>query len=253
MLIVIDIGNSDAVFGVYTDNSWKHQWRIPSDRGGSTDSFREKIRDQLAHHNINRSDCKKIILSSVVPDLTPIIQDAIEEIFGFRPHTLGPYLYPGLRIKVVNTDEIGTDLVANAVAAFDRYETATIVVDFGTALTFTAIDSNGTLAGVAIAPGLRTAMQALFHSAAQLPEFPLNVPESVLGKNTTHALQAGILLGYVGLVESILDRIQEELDMKCRIIATGGLSRILTPLNRRFDEIDKMLTLDGLRIVAEGL
>jgi type III pantothenate kinase len=173
------------------------------------------------------------------------------ELFHSQPLIIGPEVYPKLQLAIDRPHEIGTDLVANAVAGYAKCQTTCIIVDFGTALTFTTVAKTGQILGVAIAPGLKTAMYSLFKSTAQLPVVPLEVPESAIGKNTAHALQAGVLLGYIGLVETLVGRIQKELNEKCYVVATGGLSSIIPELRTVFDEIDPNLTLDGLRIMAE--
>jgi type III pantothenate kinase len=170
-----------------------------------------------------------------------------------EPTILNADTYPHLKIAINNPHEIGSDLVANAIAAMYRFpDSHSIVVDFGTALTFTTISKHKEILGVAIAPGLQTAIRALAQNTAKLPEVPLELPLSAIGKNTTHAMQAGVLLGYIGLVPFMIAQIEEELGEKCKIIATGGLSTILKPLEKHFDQIDVLLTLDGLRIIGEG-
>ena len=171
--------------------------------------------------------------------------------FGDEIIVVGPDIYPDLNIAIDHPHEIGADLIANAVAAMSRYDQHCIVVDFGTALTFTTISKNREVLGVAILPGLVTAVKALFANTAQLPEVPLELPKSAIGKNTVHAIQAGILLGYEGLVKGLLQRIKSELDGECIAIATGGLSSIIDTLQDEFVEIDRNLTLDGLRIIGE--
>ncbi len=250
MLLCIDIGNTDCVFGIHNGELWNATWRIPSDVTAQVDDFQEKIRIQLTEHGIESIQIETVIISSVVPTLTPILQKASDEIFSTPPLLFNAANYSSLPLEVLNPTEIGTDLVANSLAAYLHFGRACVVVDFGTALTFTAIDTYGSIRGVAIAPGLKTAMFSLFANAAQLPEVPLELPESVLGVNTTHALQAGVLIGYVGLVEGILDRIEGDMGVPLKVAATGGLSDLLTPLHDRFDMRDKMLTLEGLRKAA---
>ena len=151
-------------------------------------------------------------------------------------------------MTIDNPHEIGSDLVANAVAAHDRFRDNVVVVDFGTALTFTVIDKAGKILGVAIAPGVLTAMKSLVGNTALLPEIPLELPDSVIGKNTVHAMQAGIMYGYAGLVEGVLKRIRNEIG-KCKIISTGGLSQVMTPLHHLFDTIEPHLTLEGMKLI----
>ena len=248
MLLAIDIGNTDIVFGLFDAETLSHQWRVPVQEHTLTQQVTEKYRQA---HELNFSEVEKIILSSVVPGVTPGIIKIITRIFGISPIIVGPRLYEKLEFDVLNPEEIGTDLVANCVAAYHRFQGPSIIVDFGTALTFTVISDLKRIEGVAIAPGLKTSMKDIFQNTAQLPEVPLEMPESALGKGTVHALQAGILIGYVGLVKHLLATIQSELTTPAKVVATGGLSHILTPLQSEFDLIDRLLTLDGLRLLAK--
>jgi type III pantothenate kinase len=246
-LLILDIGNTDTTFAWHDGHGWAAHWRIPSVDDGL---LAEKLDQILIHKKLQIHQLKNILISSVVPHITPIWQEILEELTQKEILLVGPSLYKKLPIGIPSPEEIGSDLVANALAAYSRFRQACIVVDFGTALTFTAIDEHGNIQGVAIAPGLHTAMYALFHKAAQLPEVPLEVPASALGKNTTHALQAGILLGYEGLVKELLHKIKAEMSGDVKVIATGGLSTVIQSLKPEFDEMDKMLTLEGLRLMA---
>jgi len=160
-------------------------------------------------------------------------------------------VYPLLPIEVLRPHEIGADLVANALAAYTRYGRTCTVVDFGTALTFTTVSGDGKILGVAIAPGLKTAIRSLFANTAQLPEVPIEVPDSALGTSTTHAIQAGVVLGYEGLVRSLVGRIQDELNGDCMAVATGGLSGSIPALRDVFTDIVPSLTLEGVRLIGE--
>ena len=246
MNLVVDIGNTDIVAGYHHQASWLHMWRLPSENYPMIEDF---LRRKLEENGIN--DLKLVVLSSVVPSAVPVVQDALQVLTGLQPVLIGPDLFRRLDMHILQPAEIGSDLVANAYAAWSRFKTACVAVDFGTALTFTAVSSEGNIEGVAIAPGLRTAAHALFLKAARLPEIPLALPETAIGKDTTHALQSGILFGYVGLVKEMVSRFREELGGSCRLIATGGLSRVLTPIQDFFDQIDPTLTLDGLRLLGE--
>jgi type III pantothenate kinase len=164
-----------------------------------------------------------------------------------------PKLYETLDIQVIVPDEIGSDLVANAVYAHENYKSNVLIVDFGTALTFTLVNATGKMEGVSIAPGLKTAVKSLFSQTAQLPEVPLEMPEFNLGTDTVSAIQAGILWGYVGMVKEMISRVKEDKKGDLKVVATGGLSSILTPLASYFDEVNKLITLEGLRLIAERL
>lgn len=251
MILVLDIGNSDITIGLYNHKAWLHVWRIGSVAERPELYYGIKIRDYFSEAGIAITDVEKIVLSSVVPNLTDKIINVTVTLFEKNLVVLGPEVYSKLPIKVLNPYEIGSDLVANAVAAYTMFKANCVVVDFGTALTFTTVSASGEIVGVAIVPGLKTAIRALSQNTAKLFDVPLEMPKTVLGKNTVHAIQAGILIGYEGLVKFMLERIREELkDKHLSTVATGGLSTIITPQNGTFTRIEPNLTLDGLRLVA---
>ncbi|MBI9058014.1 type III pantothenate kinase [Labilibaculum sp. DW002] len=251
MLLAIDIGNSNVVCGISSNEHWCEQFRIHTVANKTADEYEVIYRTLLASRNIDLDKIDRIVLSSVVPSLIHPIKEMIQKLFNQNPLVLGPEIYPQLNIGISNPYEIGTDLVANAVAAHNQYSGNCIVVDFGTALTFTVIQSDGNLLGVTIAPGLKTAMASLSQKTAQLPNIEIAIPPSCIGKNTVHAMQAGIVLGYKGLIESLLKGMKEELNGETTIIATGGLSSVMLPLIDCFDHHEPMLTLDGLKIIGK--
>lgn len=251
MLLALDTGNSDITIGLWEGKKWLHIWRIPSKSDQPELFYGIKIRDYFFEANVSVSEIETIALSSVVPELTEKLKNVVEILFNKKPIVLGPEIYPKLKIEVLNPYEIGSDLVSNAVAAYDYYKDGCIVVDFGTALTFTTLSAKGKILGVSIAPGLKTAIKSLTQNTAKLFEVPLEMPTSALGTSTITAIQSGILIGYSGLVQSIVKEIRKETVMECPAIATGGLSSIVTPLRDFFDHIDPNLTLNGLRIVGE--
>ncbi|MFW5756763.1 MAG: type III pantothenate kinase, partial [Tangfeifania sp.] len=196
----------------------------------------------------------KIILSSVVPSLVHPFSEMVSALFIEADIVaVNPEIYPKLPIKVLNPYQIGADLVANAVAAYQKYGKLTTVVDFGTALTFTTIGKNSEIRGVAIAPGLRTAVGALATGTAQLPHVHLAPPPSVLGENTVHAIQAGVVYGFTGMVDSMIERTQNEIGETLNVVATGGISKIIAPLTKHVKYVEPLLTLDGLRQISTFL
>lgn len=252
MLLAIDIGNSDITVGLHRQNQWSHLWRLSSAISRPELFYGIKLRENFFEAGIKPETVQKIVISSVVPGLTDKIISVVTTLFEKEPVVLDPSVYPKLPIEVLNPYEIGSDLVSNALAAYMKFKRNCVVVDFGTALTFTTVSATGKILGVAIAPGLRTAIKSLSQNTAKLFDVPLELPDSALGKNTVHAIQAGILLGYEGLVTSMLQRIKKELsDNDCATIATGGLSSIIHPLKDQFTEVDQNLTLNGLRLVGE--
>jgi len=252
MLLAIDIGNSDVVLGLAEGETWRDVWRLKTLPDEPALAYEMRLRDHFLEAGVSLSHVTQVVLSSVVPPLTDRLAETVTKLFGRPPVVVGPDVYPRLELRIDRPHEIGSDLVANAVAAYTRYRSNCIVVDFGTALTFTTVTSGGHLLGVAIAPGLRTAIKALSQNTAKLPDVPLEMPASAIGKNTIQAMQAGVLLGYVGLVESLVGHIRAELgDPACPAVATGGLSSVITPLKQLFHAIEPNLTLDGLRIIGQ--
>lgn len=254
MIIAVDIGNSNVVVGCHDGKSWIHFWRLQTVKTQDAALYYDvELRNRVLESGLDVSFISGIILSTVVPKLKEVMADILEGVLNQPPVIVGPDLYETLSYRVPRPYEIGTDLVANAYSAYKRLQNECIVVDFGTALTFTTIDSSGYILGVSIAPGIKTAMKALSSNTAQLPEIPLTLPESVLGLHTTHAIQAGILWGYVGMTKQMLLKIREEVGRPLPAIATGGLSFVMSEVEELFYVIDQQLTLDGLRFMLEDI
>jgi type III pantothenate kinase len=251
MLLAIDIGNTDVVFGIHDSVSWIHQFRISSSFSSRASDYEAHLRLRFLENSLKISDIDKAIISCVVPDQRAVLKEMVQQMFGLDPSAVGPEMYHLLKMEIPSPYEIGTDLVCNATYAYYTYKSTCVIVDFGTALTFTVVTGEGQILGVSIAPGLKTAVKALFSNTAQLPEVPLVMPDSAIGKNTVHAIQAGILWGYVGMVREMIAQIKKEVGQDCKVLATGGLSSILTPLQDDFDQVDKSLTLNGLKIISE--
>jgi type III pantothenate kinase len=251
MLLALDIGNSDITLGWWDGSQWKHIWRIPTKTNQPELFYGIRIRDHFLEAGIPVDDAKVIVLSSVVPGLTEKIKSVIRTLFEKEPIVLGPKIYEQIPLDILNPYEIGSDLVANATAAHYQYKQTCIVVDFGTALTFTTISGEGKILGVSIVPGLRTAIKSLSQNTAKLFDVPLEMPASALGRNTVTAIQSGIVIGYEGLVKNMVLAIRKELNTDCPAIATGGLSFVITSLKNFFHKVDPQLTLNGLRIIGE--
>jgi len=253
MLLAIDVGNSDITLGLWKDNEWKFVWRVSTRPDFPELYYGIKIRDHFFESGTEAHQVRTIVLSSVVPSLTEKIRSVMKTLFEKEPIVLGPKMYDQLPLAILNPYEIGSDLVANASAAYFEYKKTCIVVDFGTALTFTTISGEGTILGVSIAPGLKTAIRSLSQNTAKLFDVPLEMPPSSLGKNTVTAIQSGIMFGYEGLVRNVVAKIKEELSTDCLVIATGGLSSQIVSLKDLFFSIEPHLTLDGLRRIGEWM
>ncbi|WP_420579771.1 type III pantothenate kinase [Reichenbachiella sp.] len=252
MTIAIDIGNTDVVVGFYAQE-WKHIFRVPSNLEMEAAEYEKRLRVFLLEENVPVPTIKRVILSSVVPDLTPIVLEVFNNFYEGNIQIVDGELLERLSLGNIDPYELGSDLAANAVGAFERFKEGVIVVDFGTALTFTSVNQSGEILGVAIAPGVRTAMKSLSSNTARLPEIPLEIPSKVLGNNTVEAMQSGIMQGYVGMVRHMVNQMKIEMRGNPKVIATGGLSFIFKPLHDLFAEMDVNLTLDGLRVMLDRL
>jgi len=242
MFLAVDIGNTQTVLGFCSDSEWS-VYRVDTIDEWTHDIINELTDGKLAQV----ADCW---LSSVVPTKTAYISDSMSKLLEFNVNVINENKhYLSLPIKVANPQEIGKDLVCNAVAGYEKFKNDCIVIDFGTALTFTMIKER-TISGVSIAPGLKTAMGSLINNAAQLQNIPLHLPKDILGSDTTSAIQSGILWGYVGMVEGMISRIEKH-HGELKIVATGGLSEVLEPLQSSFDEVDRTLTLEGIRLIGK--
>lgn len=254
MFLAIDAGNSNVVFALYDDvnERWKNHFRIETHAAKFSAQLHNKVPLYFLEHGIGSADIKQIGFSSVVPEINEQILQFCENFFGTEPYLITPACFEKLPIKTLRPNEIGTDLVCNSLAGYSKYRKELIIVDFGTALTFTVVDASGEIIGVNIVPGLQTAIKSLFNSTSKLPDVPLTLPKSALGKDTVHAIQAGVLYGYTSLVKGMLDTIREETKLEFIVIATGGQVEILTPLETVFDEVDRNLTLEGLRLITKA-
>jgi type III pantothenate kinase len=252
MLLAIDVGNSDITLGINSSDRWTTTWRIPSVSDLPQMFYSLKIMDYFFESRLDRGEVKSVVISSVVPQLTEKIVYAAASLFEREPVVLGPEVYAKLPIKVLNPYEIGSDLVSNALAAYSYFKSSCVAVDFGTALTFTTVASDGEILGVSIAPGLKTAIRSLSQNTAKLFDVPLEMPSTALGRGTVQAIQAGVLIGYEGMVKHMLEKIRTELNQpSLNSVATGGLSSIIPSLHDVFTAVDPHLTLQGLKIAAE--
>ena len=250
MLLALDVGNSDITIGLYAEQRWSHVWRIPTMVELPAMYFSMRLANQFLESGIAKEDIREVGISSVVPELTTRLTDACISLFNVNPIVLGPEIYQKLPLVILKPYEIGGDLVCNAMGAYAMFGRSCIVADFGTALTFTAVTKNGEIAGVSIAPGLKTAIKSLSQHTAKLFDVPLEMPGSVLGKGTTHAIQAGVMIGYEGMVLHMLKKFRSELDPDAGTAATGGLCVAIPSLRTAFDVVDPQLTLDGLRLIV---
>jgi type III pantothenate kinase len=251
MLLVIDVGNTHTVLGMYEGEKLLHHWRVWTDQQKTSDEYGILIRNLYDASHLSSREVTAIIISSVVPPLTPTIVDLCVRYFGITPLVVGPGVKTGISIKMDNPKEVGADRIVNGVAAFAKCKRACIVLDFGTATTFDYISPGGDYMGGIIAPGASISAEALFRQASKLPRVEIIKPPTVIGKNTVAAMQSGIFYGYLSLVEGIIDRIRKEVRTDPIVVATGGLAGAIAGESSKIQVIDENLTLEGLRIIYE--
>jgi type III pantothenate kinase len=251
LILVMDVGNTNIVLGVYRGEELTNHWRLQTNKGATEDEFGMMLKNLLAHGGFQLTDFEGVIISSVVPPLTNVLTRTTEKYMGLTPLVLGPGVKTGLNIKADNPREVGADRIANAVAAIELYGAPVIVVDFGTATTFCFIDEEGSYIGGAITPGVSISAEALVQRAAKLTRVEIVKPDSVVGRNTVQSVQAGIYYGYVGVVDEIVSRMKALLKKRPKVVATGGLAPLICGDTRTIDEVNPHLTLQGLKIIYE--
>lgn len=252
MLLAMNVNNTNVTVGVFNDTSLRATWRFATDTRKQADEYGILMHGLLDHDGLSAADIDEAVMASVVPDLEPIFEKACKRYFDVRPLVVGTGIRTGLRIVYDSPREVGADRVADAVAAIRRHgPPPLIVVDLGTAAVFDAISKDGDYLGGAIAPGLGIASEALFQRAAKLYRVELSKPSSAIGRNTVAAIQAGIVFGYVGLVEGIVGRFKEELGGEAKVVGTGGYAELIARETDVIDVVDVNLALEGLRIIYE--
>ena len=252
MLLAIDLGNTNIKYGVFDGDKLVASFRVSSRLSRTADEYGSVLVGLLSDQGIKKSDISGIIFSSVIPALNYTICHMCEFFFGISPLVIGPGVKTGLNIKADNPREVGADIIVNSVSAFKKYGGPIVVIDFGTATTFDVITEKGELLGVVIAPGIKTSLEGLSTKTAQLPMVELESPKTVIGKNTVHCMQAGIIFGFAGLVDNIINKIKKELTLsEIRVVATGGLGEIIAKEVKSISVVDRTLTLDGLKIIYQ--
>ncbi len=251
MLLAIDIGNTNIVLGIYDGQKLVTHWRLLTQPERTADEYGVLISQLASSGGIGCEQVHAIIASCVVPPMMSMIQELGERLFGVSPLVVGPGVKTGMPILYDSPKEVGADRICNGVAAYEKYHDCCIAVDFGTATTFDFISKKGEYVGGCIAPGLLISVEALFQRASKLPRVEIVKPKEVVGKNPVHSIQSGVFYGYVGLVDGIVQRMQKESATRARVVATGGLARVIAPECSFIEDIDEFLTLEGLRIIHE--
>ncbi|WDP90416.1 MAG: type III pantothenate kinase [Desulfobacter sp.] len=252
MLLVIDVGNTNTVIGVYENDQLKQDWRIRTVRENTADEFNILARALFADKGIQLTDITKTVISSVVPSSVRILNAFCERYLNLSPLWINPASVKQLMpILYSNPNEVGADRIVNAVAAYDKYKTAMIIIDFGTATTFDAITAKGEYLGGAICPGVMISSEALFQRASRLPRVEIfKAPERVIGDDTIESIKSGIIHGNAAMVDGMVARMAEEMGITPKVIATGGLAPLISQVSNAIESVDQSLTLDGLRIIS---
>lgn len=251
MLLAIDVGNTNITFGLFDGPSLVHHFRSESVRTRTGDEHIVLVRQLLELGGIAPSAVHAAIIASVVPALTDVMIDLVRRGFAREPIVVGPGVRTGMPVLYENPHEVGADRIVNAVAAFDQVRGGAIVVDFGTATIFDCISPKGEYLGGCIAPGVQISAEALFARASKLHRVDLAPPPRVVGRNSAHSMQSGIVFGFAGLVDGLVARLREELGFSCVVLATGGLAPLIAGYARCIERVDEGLTLTGLRLLYE--
>ncbi|NNG07125.1 MAG: type III pantothenate kinase [Desulfobacteraceae bacterium] len=250
MLFCIDIGNTNTVFGVTEKNQVREHWRVRTEKDATADELGILIRNLFKSTEIEMSDITHVIISCVVPPLLNAFEEFAHRYFNITPMIVGPGLKTGMPIHYDNPKEVGADRIVNAVAAYEKYHTGLVVVDFGTATTFDCVSEEGAYMGGAIAPGVTISCEALFQEASKLPRVEIFAkPKNVIAKDTISSMNVGIIYGYAGLVDGIVNRIKKEVGHNLTVVATGGLASLICEESETIEHVEEFLTLEGLMII----
>ena len=249
MLLVIDVGNTNTVIGLYDGDALLQWWRIRTVADHTIDEYGMLILQMYGTVRVETKVIDAIIISCVVPPMLNILEPLCEKYFRVKPLIVGPGIKTGMPIYYDNPREVGADRIVNAVAAHQKYNDDLIIVDFGTATTFDYVTKKGEYMGGCIAPGIAISSDALYERASKLPRIEFSIPKSIIAKDTVSSMQAGIMFGYAGLIDGIVDRMKQEAKTDATVVATGGLAVVIAPETKTIDKVDEMLTLEGLKLI----
>jgi type III pantothenate kinase len=251
MLLAVDIGNTTIDIGLFKGKTLVEHWKIRTEREKTADEYAMTLLNLFSFSRVEAKKIKSVLVSSVVPPLTPVFEDLSQSLFEVKPLVVGPGLKTGLAILYENPLEVGADRVVAAIAAYEKHGGPCIVVDFGTATTFDAISSKGEYLGGAIAPGIQISAEALYLKTAKLPRIEIRKPKKAIGRTTVSSMQSGLYFGYIGLVTNIIEEIKKELGAKAKVVSTGGFGAQISHEIKSIDSFEPYLILEGLRILHQ--
>ena len=254
MLLVIDVGNTNTVMGIYQQEVLLKDWRIRTERQTTEDEFNVIVTSLFANSNIDAAAIGRTIISCVVPPMVTILDSFCRKYLGHAPQWVDARSYTRMPILINNPWELGADRIVNSVAAYHKYRQSLIIIDFGTATTFDLVSEKGEYLGGAISPGIMIASEALFREASKLPRVEIfERPENVVGKDTAGSIKSGIIFGYAGLVDGIVARMKAQMEAVPMVLATGGLASLMADVAHSIEKVESALTLEGLRIISQDL
>lgn len=255
MILLIDVGNTNIVMGVHNGDKMISDFRLSTDTKKTSDEMSIAVLSLFELNNLDIDSIEGVIISSVVPNIMYSLENVVRKLFKIKPIIVGAGIKTGINVKTDNPKEVGADRIVNAVSAFDKYKHSLIIIDFGTATTLCSIGDDGSYEGGVICPGVKISSDALFERAAKLPRVELSKPKHVIGKNTVNSMQSGMVYGYIGMVEYLVEKMSEEMVQKGyekpRVIATGGLARLINSGTDIIEAIESNLTLKGLKIIYD--
>ena len=253
MYLLIDIGNTDIVLGIYCSDNLLYRWRIDTDKRRTREKYVHLIQKFLADDGIDSSLLAGSVISSVVPCLTPVFQYIAQKLTGRKGYLVDYKSFPGMKIRTDLPSQVGTDRLANAFAGYELFKTSLIIVDCGTATNFDVVSAEGEFLGGVISPGILLSLEALIQKTSKLPNIRIEPPNQVIGKNTVECMQSGIIFGYAGMVDSLVRRIEEELGQSSKVIATGGLAETVHTASTTIEAVIEDLTLKGLYYISKNM
>lgn len=254
MILLIDIGNTNVVLGIYKNNKKINSWRLETRQTKTMDEYGSQIESILLHDDIKLEDIEDVVIGSVVPTLQQTFKQLCEKYIKKTPIVIGENTKTGMKINYENPKEVGADRIANSVAMVEHYKLPAILIDMGTAITFDVVSESGEYLGGAIAPGMGISSEALFERTSKLPKVEFDSPKSVIGKTTVDAIKAGVVYGFVGLVDNVIEETLKYLNKnkeEVSIIATGGYANIISEKSKYITETDKDITVEGMRLIYE--